>query len=170
MKVSKALRKQIILEILALVFLIAVIVYSIFAITKGGNDKISSVDNMVMVLDDSNFKGIKPYSDGEGLDTDGISYTVTNNNDYDVVYEVVLIPNIHDDEVLNQIKISVDDLYVEDLTSLERSNGGYLVTSNTLKPGYTKIHLIKYWYKLDTDVNVTEKDLNFEYRLFKKEK
>lgn len=168
MKVKKVLKRQIILEILALLFLIGVVVYSIFAITKGGNDKISSVDNMVMVLDDSNLKEIKPFSDGEGLDTDGVTYTVTNNNNESVIYEVVLMPDIHDDEVLKQIRISVDDLEVRDLVALERSNGGYLVTSNALKPGFTKIHLIKYWYKLDTDPSIKEKKVKFEYRLFKK--
>ncbi len=168
MKVSKALRRQIIIEILALLFLIGVIVYSIFAISKGGNDKISTVDNLVMVLDDSHLKGINAYSDGQGLDTDGVTYTVTNNNDEAVIYEVVLIPDVHDDEILGKIRVSVDDLEIKDLISLERSNGGYLITSNVLKPGYTKIHSIKYWYTLDTDVDIKDKDIKFEYRLFKK--
>ncbi len=169
MKVSKALKRQIVFEVIALIFLLCVIVYSIFAITKGGNEKISSVDNIVMVLDDSQVKKIEPLSDGKGLDGEGVTYTVTNNNDTEVTYEVVLVPNIHDDDVLNQIRISVDDLYVEDLTSLERSHGGYLITTNKLSSGYTKIHLIKYWYKLNTIEEIKNRDIQFEYRLFKKD-
>lgn len=169
MEVSKALRKQIFLEIIALVFLLSVIVYSIFAISGSGNEKISSLDNVVMVLDDSKVKEIKPYSDGEGLDTNGVSYTITNNETDILYYDVVIFPNIHDDDILNNVRVSIDDLYVEDLVSLPRSNGGYVVTSGVLKPSYTKVHLIKYWYKLGTSEDITDNNVKFEYRLFKKD-
>ena len=170
MEISKALKRQIVIEVLALIFLVCVIIYSIFAITKSGDEKISSVDNVVMVLDDTKVKRIESYSDGEGLDKPGVTYTVTNNNSESITYAVVLVPNNHDENVLNQIRISVDDLYIEDLTSLERSNGGYVVTKNDLKPGYTKVHVIKYWYKLNTDYEIKKNDIQFEYRLVKQEK
>lgn len=169
MEVSKILKRQIVLEIIAFIFLVCVIIYSIFAITKSGSEKISSVDNIVMVLDDTKVKKIEAYSDGEALSKEGVTYTVTNNESDVVTYAVVLVPNNHDENVLNQIRISVDDLYIEDLTSLERSNGGYVVTLNDLKPGYTKVHLIKYWYKLNTDYEIKKNDIKFEYRLVKKD-
>lgn len=168
MVVSEQLKKQIIIEILALIFLMGVIVYAVFAIQKSKGNKVTSVQGMVIVVDDSKQKALVKNSDGQGLESEGVKYTVTNNNDSVVEYDLVVIPNVHDDEVLDQIRISTDDIYVSTLTELPRSGGGYVLTSYTLKPGYTKIHLIKAWLKLSASDDVLKNDITFEYRLVKK--
>lgn len=168
MVVSEQLKKQIVIEILALIFLILVIIYAVFAIQKGNQNKVSSFEGMVIVVDDKNNKKLEKHSDGEGLENDGITYTVTNNNDGVSNYDLVIIPNVHDEDVLNQIRISVDDLYVSTLTELTRYESGYVLTNYQLKPGYTKIHLIKMWYKLSTNDDIVNKDISFEYRLVKR--
>ena len=66
MIVSEQLKKQIIIEILALIFLIGVIIYAIFAIHKSGENKVSNIDGMVIVIDDENAKTLDKYSDGKG--------------------------------------------------------------------------------------------------------
>ena len=53
MVVSEQLKKQIIIEILALIFLMGVIVYAVFAIQKSKGNKVTSVQGMVIVVDDS---------------------------------------------------------------------------------------------------------------------
>lgn len=169
MEVSKQLKKQIVIEVLVLIFLICVIVYAIFAIKRSSENKVTSVDGMVVVLDDSKYKGIEIASDGEGFSKKGITYTVTNNNSEDVTYKVVVVPNIHDEDVLNLVRIGIDDMYSYNLTELERHNGGYVLTTFKLKPGYTKIHLIKYWYKNGSDSKYADESLKFEYRLVKEE-
>lgn len=169
MEVSKQLKKQIVIEVIALLFLVGVITYSIFAIHKAEKNQVSSIDGMVIVIDDTDIKHIEPLSDGAGLERDGATYTITNNNDKNVKYKLVVVPDVHDEAVLKQMRISVDDLYVEDLTSLERFNGGYVITTNELKPGYTKIHLIKSWYKLDTKDDIASRNVKFEYRLVKED-
>lgn len=169
MEVSKQLKKQIVIEVIALLFLIGVIVYSIFAITKAKENQVVSLDGMVIVIDDTKLEKMEALSDGAGLDRDGATYTITNNNDYNVKYNVVLVPDVHDEDVLKQIRISVDDIYIEDFSSLERLNGGYVITTNVLGPGYTKVHLIKSWYKLDSSSDVTSRDVKFEYRLVKED-
>jgi hypothetical protein len=168
MVVSEQLKKQIIIEILALLFLMGVIVYAVFAIHKSNNNKVSSVQGMVVVCDDEKMRELEKHSDGEGLELDGVKYTVTNNNEKEVSYDIVVVPNIHDEEVLNNIRISTDDLYVSNLTDLPRLEGGYVISSYKLRSGYTKIHLIKAWYKLGTPDDLLKEKVTFEYHLEKK--
>jgi len=160
--------KQIIIEILALIFLIGVIIYAVFAIHKSKDNKITSIQGMVIVIDDEKMKDITKGSDGEGLERDGVKYTVTNNNSSEVSYDLVIIPSINDEKVLSHIRVSIDDLYVSTLTELPRSEGGYVLSSYTLKPGFTKIHLIKAWYMLDSTEDILKQNVVFEYRLVKK--
>ena len=87
------------------------------------------------------------------------------NKDKAITYEIVISPSIHDESVLKQIRISLDDVYVTDLTSLERSQGGYVVGMKVLNPGYTKVHRIKYWYKLDSDKELKNKEIFFNYKI-----
>ncbi len=165
MVVSDQLKKQIIIEIIALLFLIGVIIYAFFAIKKNDGTNITTQDGMVIVIDYKNINSLKKASDGEGLEGEGVSYTVTNNNSTKKNYELLIVPDMHSDELLNQIRVRVDDLYVENLTDLARSSGAYIIATNELGPGYTKVHLIKAWYKLDTDDELAKNDFHFDYRL-----
>lgn len=167
MVVSEQLKKQIIIEIVALIFLIGVIIYAVFAIDKGKQNNISTQDGLVLVLDDSKFKKLEDASDGEGLDTDGTTFTVTNNNSEKFTYSIIIIPSIKDEKVLNRVRVSSDDVVIEDLTSLKKLNGGYVVSTNTLDSGYTKIHLFKFWYKLDTSDKILKEDLKFSFKVVK---
>lgn len=162
MEVSKFLKKQIIIEVLILIFFIFVIVYSIISINSKHDTDIYDQDGMVVIMDDSSFSGLEVLSDGEGLNTEGVTYTITNNNSDAKKYKVVIVPNVHDEEVLKQIRVVADDEVVYNLVDLERENGGYVVISHTLSSGYTKIHSIKLWYKLDT---TDERNVEFQYRL-----
>ena len=165
MVVSDQLKKQIIIEIIALIFLIGVIIYAFFAIKKNDTNNITTQDGMVIVIDYKNIKNLKKASDGEGLEGEGITYTVTNNNPFKKKYELLLIPDVHNDDLLEQIRVSVDDLYVENLTDLARSSGAYIIATNELGAGYTKIHVIKAWYKLNTDDDLAKNDVHFDYRI-----
>ena len=80
MIVSEQLKKQIIIEILALIFLMGVIIYAVFALQKSKDNKVSSIHGMVVVIDDSKMKSLDKYSDGEGLETEGVKYTVTETD------------------------------------------------------------------------------------------
>ncbi len=165
MVVSDQLKKQIIIEIIALVFLVGVIIYAFFAIKKNESNNITTQDGMVIVIDHKNIKSLKKASDGEGLEGEGVSYTITNNNSTKRKYELLLIPDVHNEDLLNQIRVSVDDLYVENLTDLARSSGAYIIATNELGAGYTKIHVIKAWYKLNTDDDIAANDVHFDYRI-----
>ena len=168
MEVNKQLSKQIIIEIIALIILVFSILYGIFAI--GLEDAtVFSQDGMVIVYDGDSLKVMDSYSDGEGLSTDGIKYTVTNNNDKMYSYKLVLYVN-EDDNVLENIRVGIDDLYVEDLVSLNKYKDGYIVSEAVLSAGYTKIHNIKMWYKLDVDQSSLEKEIDYRLELVKEEK
>lgn len=167
MVVSEQLKKQIVLEILALIFLIAVIIYAVFAIDKSQQNNIMSQDGLVLVLDDTKFKKLEDVSDGEGLSNPGTTFTVTNNNSESFTYKIIAVPSVKDEKVLKQIRVSSDDVYIEDLTSLKKSNGGYVVSTNTLDAGYTKIHLFKYWFKLDTSDKLVDSEVEFSYKVVK---
>ena len=117
MVVSEQLKKQIVIEVLALLFLMVVIVYSVFAIDKSQKNNITSQDGLVLVLDDTKFKKLEDVSDGEGLSNPGTTFTVTNNNSTEFSYKIVAIPSIKDEKVLKQVRVSSDDVYIEDLTS-----------------------------------------------------
>ena len=168
MVVNEQLKKQIIIEVLALLFLVGVIFYAVFAIRKSNDNKITSIQGMVIVVDDLDMKSLSKKSDGEGLEAPGIKYTVTNNNSDEVKYDLVVTPSIHDEDVLNKIRISVDDLYVSTLAELPRNGGGYVLTNYSLKAGYTKVHLIKVWYMLSTPEDLFKENIKFEYQLIKK--
>ena len=113
MVVSKQLQKQIIIELFALVILVLSIIYALFAIDNNEGTVLSQ-DGMVLVLDGEEFKAIEILSDGEGLNIKPIKYTVTNNNDFDVSYKLVLKIN-EDKQILDYIRVGSDDLYIEDL-------------------------------------------------------
>lgn len=165
MEVNKKLTKQIVVELGMLLFLFAVIIYAFFAIQKSNNNNVSSVDGMVTVLDESNLNKLVAVSDGEGLEGSGATYTITNNNDKEKKYQIVIFPNIHNEETLKQIRVSINDVYINTLTELERYQGGYIINEDSLGSGYTKRYLIKLWYKLDTDKKYADEDIKFEYRL-----
>ncbi len=167
MEVKKELKRQIIIEIVALILLFAIIIYAFFAIDHGNRNKISSMDGMVIVLDETNFSRMVASSDGKGLESGGITYTVTNNNTSLVKYKVVAMPSVTEEEIIKQVRIGIDDMYIENLADLERYNGGYVIYSGELNPGYTKVLLIKQWYKLDTEDKIANRDLTFTYELVK---
>ncbi len=169
MEVSKQLKKQIIIEVIALIFFIGVICYALFAINKGNANKVASFEGFVIVLDDAKYRELKVQSDGLGLQGEGVTYTVTNNNKDKKAYKVVITPSVKDEDILKQIRVSVDDLYLEDLVDLEKIDDGYVLTSYELDSGYTKVHLIKYWYKLDSDEDVIDKNIKFTYKLVREE-
>lgn len=163
MEVKKQLNKQIVIEVIALFFLFIVIIYGIVAINVSDRNQISSQDGMVLVLDETNFKGLDISSDGEGLNSKGITYTITNNNKNRIEYKVVIKPNITDEDILKYIKVGVDDIEVNSLTDLEKIDEGYVITDNKLRSGFTKIHLFKYWFSLDAPEDVLNKKISFEY-------
>lgn len=167
MVVKKELKRQIIIEVAALILLFAVIIYAFFAIERSNRNKINSLDGIVTVLDESNFSRMVSSSDGKGLESGGITYTVTNNNETLINYKIVAMPSNNDEEILRQVRIGIDDIYIENLTDLERHNGGYVIYSGELNPGYTKVVLIKSWYKLDTPDKIANKDLTFTYEIVK---
>lgn len=169
MEVNKQLRKQIVIEVFALGFLVFAIMYGIFAIGKD-NSTVFSQDGMVIVYDTENFKAIESFSDGEGLNTDGIKYTVTNNNTKEYGYKLVLYVN-EEDKLLENIRVGIDDLYVEDLLDLDRyTSDSYILTETTLEAGYTRIHNIKMWYKLDVDQTIADKEIDYRLELVKEDK
>ncbi len=167
MEVNKQLRKQIVLEVLALGVLVFAIMYGIFAIGSDSST-VFSKDGMVIVYDNENFKAITSCSDGEGLNNEGIKYTVTNNNSNESKYKLILRVN-EDEELLEYIRVGVDDLYVESLLDLERYEDGYILVDTKLDPGYTRIHLVKMWYKLDVDHTIALDEIDYELELVKEE-
>ena len=56
-------------------------------------------------------------------------------------------------------------IYISDLSSLDRNQGGYVLGLKVLNSGYTKIHSIKYWYKLDTDKDLLKENVKFNYKI-----
>ena len=165
MVVNKQLQKQIFVEIIALSVLVIAIVYGMFAIGNNSN-KVLSEEGMVLVLDDSSFKSINSSSDGVGIESEGIKYTVTNNNLDEVSYKLIIKVN-EKKELLKYIRVSTDDLYVENLLDLEKYEDGYVLATGDLMSGYTRIHLIKMWYKLDVDMKIADDVIDYEFKLVK---
>ena len=164
MKASNILKKQIIFEVIALFVLCFSIVYAFFAIKKSTRNEIASYDGVVTVLDDSKYKAPKKSSDGVGLDTDGVTFTVTNNRSEKVRYKLLFSTNVHDDEILKDLKIGLDDVYILKLDGLDRDAGWYVLDERELDPGYTKIHTIKTWFDVNSSLEGNV-DINFKYKI-----
>ena len=164
MKASNILKRQIIMEVLALFVLMGSIIYAIYAIRKSDRNEIASYDGVVTVLDDSKFESPKRTSDGVGFDSNGVTFTVTNNRDTRVEYKFLFLPNVHDDTVLNNMKIGLDDVYILHLEDLDRENGLYVLDERALDAGYTKIHSVKIWYDLNSKMDLPT-DIQFKYKI-----
>lgn len=165
MEVSNNLKKQIIVEIIVLLLMAGVAIYAYVAINENSSSSVVNDNGLVLVLDDSNFTELEKLSDGEGLEGDYVRYTVTNNNTVMKNIKLVVFPSIDDVKVLNNIRIGVNDLYINNLTDLEKIGDGYVVDEFDLSPGITRNYLFKYWYKLDTKKNYYNKDIKFEYKI-----
>ncbi len=165
MEASKVLKKEIIIELVALVLFSTACVFAMVSLKGKEAGDIASYDDVVTILDEKKFKGIDVSSDGKALNGDGVTYTITNNQSKVVSYQIVIYPNIHDEEVLKQVRIALDDIYISDLNQLERNQGGYVLGMKALNPGYTKIHSIKYWYKLDTSEEISRDNVKFKYKI-----
>ena len=98
------------------------------------------------------------------IDVDGITYAVTNNNSNDRNYNILISINEDDEDILNNIKISVDDIYIFNLSDLEKKDEYYILYSDTLKAGYTKKYVIKSWYKLNSGVESNNK-IKYTFKL-----
>lgn len=165
MKASKEIKRQMFVEIFALLVLIGAVIYALCTLKSSDNNKLVNYDGVVTVLDDSKFKDLKISSDGVGLNTDGITYTVTNNRSETIDYELVILPDVHDDNVLKNIRVGLDDIYLYDLNKLSRGSGGYVVSKSELDPGYTTIYSLKLWYKNSSDPKSVDTDVSFDYKL-----
>lgn len=165
MTANSILKRQIIIEIMALMVLVGVICYTAYAIDKSNEGKVKNTAGFVTVLDDKKIGKLEILSDGAGLNTTGVTYTITNNNTEKRQYKIVIKPSITDEKILDHIKVSVNDLFVANLTDLESNDKGYIITTHELKSGYTKIHIIKLWYDLDSDSNIVNNDIKFEFNI-----
>lgn len=164
MTASNTLKRQIIIEILALIVLVGVICYTAFAIDNSNNNKIKSANGFVTVLDDDNFNSLQILSDGQALKEKGITYTITNNNKDARTYILLVKPNTEDENILNHLKVSVNQLYVAELTSLEKNEKGYYrINTHELKSGYTKVNIINLWYDLDTNSSLLNNAIKFDF-------
>lgn len=170
MEVSNNLKKQIIAEIIVLLLMAGVAIYAYVAIGKSNNSSVVNENGLVLVLDDSNITELDISSDGEGLEGEYVRYTITNNNTIMKNLKLVVIPSIDDMKVLNNIRVGVNDLYINNLTDLEKIGDGYVLDEFDLSPGITRNYLLKYWYKLDTKKNYFNKDVKFEYRVIIEDK
>lgn len=162
MKASKILKKQMLIESIALLFLVFCIIYSYFMIT-GSKQNVKSQDGMVVVLDDSSFKAIIPHSDGAGFQTDKVTYAVTNNNKEEKTYQIILKTNVKEED-LSYVKVGVDGFYAFSLGSLKKEQEGYILTTHSLSPGFTKVHTFQYW--LDKEANLSSlENIEMSYHL-----
>ena len=115
-------------------------------------------------MDDSKFVLPKRTSDGVGFNTDGVTFTVTNNRKEKVNYKFLFLPNIHDNSVLDNMKIGLDDVYILHLADLDRENGWYVLDERELNAGYTKIHSVKIWYDINSKMDLPT-DIQFKYKI-----
>ena len=64
-----------------------------------------------------------------------------------------------------KLYIGYDDLYIDDILNLVPYDGGYIISSGKLRSGYTKIHTVKLWYKLDADDSKISEDIDYSIEL-----
>lgn len=165
MEVSSNLKKQIIIEIVVLLLMASVAIYAYVAIGKNNTTSVVNENGFVLVLDDSNFSKLLRKSDGEGLQSDYVRYTITNNNSVVKNVKLIIEPSLDNEEILSNVRVSVNDLYVNDFNELQKDKDGYIVDTFDLLPGITRNYLFKYWYKLDTEDKLYEDDIKFNYSI-----
>ena len=88
----------------------------------------------------------------------------SNNNDKEVSYKLILKVN-EEEAILESLRVGADDLFIDDLLNLAKYEDGYIVGNYTLEPGYTKIHNVKMWYRLDVDHTIAVDTVDYSLEL-----
>ena len=165
MKTVSILKKRIIIESLSLFFLVFCIIYSSISIKRTSNSEIENTSNFVAVLDDKKYNPVlEELSDAQAESLEGITYVVTNNNNSDKGFNILIEVNEDDKEIIDNIMVSVDDLYIFKLSDLEKKDNYYVLYSDHLRAGYTKKYLIKSWYKLNSGIE-SNKKIKYKFKL-----
>ena len=169
MEVSSNLKKEIVIEICVLILMAAVIIYAYFAIGNNNNSNVINQDGFVLVLDKNKKNNLDILSDGEGLESDYVRYTITNNNSMVKKVKLVIIPDVDNKKVLDNVRIGINDLMVNDLVELEKTDKGYVVDEFEISPGFTRNYLFKYWLSLDSDKDFSKEEIEFSYEIILEE-
>lgn len=165
MEVSNNLKKEIIIEILVLLLMAGVIIYAYFAISNNNKSNVINENGFVLVLDKNKNNNLAILSDGEGLESDYVRYTITNNNSKAKKVKLVIVPDVHNKNILDKVRIGINDLMVNNLVELEKVDQGYIVDEFEISPGFTRNYLFKYWLSLDSDTNFVKEDIEFNYKI-----
>lgn len=163
MEVNNNLKKQIISEIFLLIILAMVVVYAFTVIQKNNKTSVFARDGFVVSVDDSNLKKLEVLSDGQGLETNYVRYTLTNNNAEAKKCKLVLKPSLENEDVLEHIKMGLNDLFVVNVLELEKYGDGYIIDEFNIGPGYTRNYLFKYWFDLETSEDISKNKITFDY-------
>ena len=83
--------------------------------------------------------------------------------------KLVIIPDVDNKKVLDNVRIGINDLMVNDLVELEKTDNGYVVDEFEISPGFTRNYLFKYWLSLDTDKSFEKEDISFNYEIILEE-
>lgn len=169
MEVNNTLKKQIITEIFLLILLAMVVIYAFTVIQKNNKTSVYTQDGFVVSIDDSKIKKLEVLSDGQGLETDYVRYTLTNNNETVKSCKLIVKPSSKDKKTLEHVRIGLNDLFVMNVAELEKYNDGYIVDEFEISPGYTRNYLFKYWYDSDTKEDISKKNITFEYEFILEE-
>ena len=169
MEVSSNLKKEIVIEICVLILMAAVIIYAYFAIGNNNSSNVINQDGFVLVLDKNKKNNLDILSDGEGLESDYVRYTITNNNSMVKKVKLVIIPDVDNKKVLDNVRIGINDLMVNDLVELEKIDKGYVVDEFSISPGFTRNYLFKYWLSLDSDKDFSKEEIEFSYEIILEE-
>lgn len=165
MEVSNVLKKEMILEIMVLLLMASVIIYVYFTIDKTSHSNVTSKDGFVLVLEKTKDNHLEILSDGEGLENSYIRYTITNNNEVVKNVKLIIVPKVDNEEVLNYVRVGINNMMVNNLVELEKNDKGFIVDQFMISPGYTRNYLFKYWFSLGTDKKYIKEEIDFEYEI-----
>lgn len=168
MKASNVLDRQIVIEVICAMILLAVILVGGYVLYSNinGNGLFSKGDLLVDFQDKGVPGNLYAMSDGVGLSTSPYIYTVTNNNKK-ATKIVITLDQQMDKAIEPYLRIAIDEMTIKSLKEFEKTEKGtFILYEEELNPGVTSTHSIKVWLsnKSPNGLSGTKANLRFNVK------
>ena len=167
MKASKVLDRQIVVEVVCAMILLAVILvggYALYSNVNGGG--LFSKGDLLVDFQDKDVPGnLYAMSDGVGLSTNPYIYTVTNNNKKETKIVITLEHGMNP-SIDSYLRVAIDEMTIKSLKEFDKTEkGAYILCEEEVNPGVTSTHSIKIWLNNKSPNGLSGTKANFRFRL-----
>lgn len=167
MKAANVLDRQIVIEVVCAMILLAVILVGGYVLYSNvnGSGLFSKGDLLIDFQDNDVPSNLYAMSDGVGLSTSPYIYTVTNNNKKATTIVITLDYGMNK-TIEPYLRIALDEMTIKSLEEFDKTeNGAFILYKEDLNPGVTSTHSIKIWLSNKSPNGLSGTKANFHFNL-----